>query len=68
MLLHVLSGTVCHILIESSQQNGPDHDGDIKAKAGQETAALQSHVWRSNDQGLSRTVFQREEVITGGHR
>lgn len=66
MLLHVLSGTVGHVLVEAPQQDGPDHDGDIETQAGQETTALQSHVRRPDHQGLSRAVRQREEVVTGG--
>lgn len=66
VLLHVLSGTVGHVLVEAPQQDGPHHDGDIETQAGQETTALQSHVRCPDHQGLSRAVGQREEVVTGG--
>lgn len=44
VLLHVLSSTVGHVLVEAPQQDGADHDSDIQAQAGQEAPALQSHV------------------------
>lgn len=66
VLLHVLSGAVGHVLVEAPQQDGPDHDGDIKTQAGQEATALQCHVRRPDHQGLSRAVGQREEVVAGG--
>lgn len=40
VLLHVLSGTVGHVLVEAPQQDGPNHDGDIETQACQETTAL----------------------------
>lgn len=64
--LHVLPGTIGHVLVETPQQNGPDHDGDVETQASQEAAALQSHVRRPDHQGLSRAVRQREEVVALG--
>lgn len=65
MLLHVLAGSVGHVLIEAPQQDGADHDGDVETQARQEAPALQSHVGRPDHQGLPRAVGQREEVVAG---
>ncbi|KAG7243021.1 hypothetical protein INR49_016787, partial [Caranx melampygus] len=54
MLLHVLPGTIGHVLVKTPQQNGPDHDGDIETQASQEATALQGHIRRPDHQGLSR--------------
>lgn len=66
--LHVLAGAVRHFLVEASQQDGSNHDGDVKAEACQETTALQSYVRCPDHQGLPRAVGQREEVIAGGQK
>lgn len=64
MFLHVVSGSVGHVLVKSSEQNGPHHYSDIETKSSQETPALQSHIGRPDHQGLSRAVAQVEQVIT----
>lgn len=67
MCLHVISCTVGHVLIESSQQNGANHDGHIQPQTGQKTTALQSHIRRSDDESLPGTVGQWEQVITANN-
>ena len=68
MLLHVFSSTVGHVLVKSPQQDGAHHDCDVEPEASQEAAALQGHVRRPDNQGLSRAVRQREEVVTSQQR
>lgn len=64
MLLHVFASAVGHVLVETPQQDGPYHDGDVEPEAGQKAATLQSYIGRSNHQSFPWAVRQREEVIT----
>lgn len=64
MLFHVFPGTVGHVLVKASQQNGPNHDGDIKTQTSQEASTLQGHIRGPDNQGLSRAVWQWEKVVT----
>lgn len=63
MLLHVLAGTVGHVLVEAPQQDGAYHDRHIQAQAGKETPALERHVGCPDHQGLAGAVGEREQVI-----
>lgn len=58
VLLHIVSGTIGHVLVKAPQQDGPDHDGDIQTQASEEPPALQSHIRCPDHQGLSRAVRQ----------
>jgi len=64
MILHVFAYHLGNLLIESSQQNRPHHDGDVQTEPGQESAALQGDVGGANAQSLTRAVRQRKQVIT----
>ena len=44
VITHVLANLLCHILIETSQENGPDHDSSVITESCQESSALKSNV------------------------
>lgn len=63
-VLHLRTDSVSHVLIESPQQNGPDHNRHVIADAMQEAGTLQTHVRGTYAQRLARVVRQGEKVVT----
>lgn len=64
VLFHVFPNFVGHVLVKSSEEDGADHHSDVQADTSKKSCTLQSHVGRSNHQGLARTVGQGEEIVT----
>jgi hypothetical protein len=63
MLHHVFPNLLGTLAIESTQKNTADSDGNIQAKASQETRALETNVGCTNTQRLSGALFQAEHIV-----
>jgi hypothetical protein len=62
--LHVVRNFICHLLIESSQEDRSDHHSSIVTKSSQETGALKSDIGGTNDESLTRGLLKGEHIIT----
>jgi hypothetical protein len=63
--LHVLANQIGHVLVKASQQDGPDHDGGIKAHSSEEASALKGDIGCTYEECLAWMLLHGEDVITG---
>lgn len=62
---HILTDFIGNVLVESSEENGSNHDGSVISESGQETSTLQSDVGCTNDESFTWGLLEREDIVTG---
>jgi len=64
-LLHIIPDLISHMLIKPSQEDRPDHNGDITAQPVKEPSTLKRYITSTNDQGFFGTLLLPEYVVGG---
>mmetsp|Transcript_3273 Transcript_3273/g.6879 ORF Transcript_3273/g.6879 Transcript_3273/m.6879 type:complete len:504 (+) Transcript_3273:389-1900(+) len=63
VVLHVSADLVGDLPVEAPEEDGPDGDSGVKAKAGEEAGALEGDVGGPDAQGLAGGLLQAEQVV-----
>jgi hypothetical protein len=64
-LSHPNAELFVHLLIEATEQDGPDHDGRVEPEPVEESGALQGDVAGPDEERLSGRLGQTKQVVGG---